>query len=232
LLGAGSLAEMRRRPVSELLAADLKLSDASLVTSDFRWLRSTIDGAVLPDAPRALLAKAPKRPVIVGSNRAEFAPGPGGVDWDRELAATFKGNARAAREFYRGTDPRLGTPEMQYWTDWIFRCPAGRVADLLSARGADVWRYEFDLARGGGMTSHNAELAYLFDDIRFPSGDLEVSLQEYWVVFAKTGEPNSGTQPWWPRYTPKAPVHLLFDARGASRQTGLRPEICSKLEEL
>lgn len=231
LLGAKSIAEMRKRPVAELLAADLKLQDPSILTNDFRWLRTAIDGAVIPKAPRDLLNEAPLRPVIVGSNRVEFGPGPGEVDWDKQLAHVFGPNAAKAREFYRQDDPRMGHPEMQFWTDWIFRCPAGRVADLLSRRGAPVWRYEWDVVEGEGRTSHSAELGWVFGGKTFPAEGKAISLIDYWVNFARTGDPNGGL-PRWPAYTARGPGHVLFDARGVTPQTALRQPVCSMLEEL
>lgn len=224
LLG-GSLAAMRKRPVAELLAADLKLVDPSIVTNDFRYLRSLIDGKVIPKPPRELLAEAPPRPVIVGSNMAEFAPGPGEVNWDRELAMAFGPHAAKARGFYRADHPRMGSPEMQFWTDWIFRCPAGRVAELLSGKGAPVWRYEFDVVEGEGMTNHSAEIDWVMNPKTFGNG---VSLQEYWTNFAKTGDPGPG----WPRFEPASPRHVLFDKRGVTIHDRLRQPVCSLLEEL
>jgi para-nitrobenzyl esterase len=228
LLG-GSLSEMRRRPVAELLAADLKLVDPTLPSNDFRWLHSTIDGAVLPRSPRALLAAGPRRPVIIGSNRAEFGPPPGGVNWDKDLAATFGANAARAREFYRTDDPRMGHPELQYWTDWIFRCPAGRMAELLSRRGAPVWRYEFDLSRDGKRTSHNAEIPYVMAPIDIGGG---VTLQSYWTNFAKTGDPNGAGLPTWRRFEAATQLYASFDSRGVTEGAKLREPICSMLEAL
>jgi para-nitrobenzyl esterase len=228
LLG-GSLAEMRKRPVAELLAADLKLTDASLVANDFRWLRATVDGAVLPEAPRALLAKAPPRPVIVGSNRAEFGAGPVS---DEALARIFGKRAAEARRFYipgDTSDPRLGPPDLQFGTDWIFRCPAGRVAELLSARGAPVWRYEFDVSDNGGLTSHSAEIGWVMNPKTFGKG---VSLQDYWTHFAKTGDPNGGGQPNWPRFVPSSQAYVAFDIAGVTPGARLREPVCSMLEEL
>lgn len=222
----GSLAAMRGRPVADLLAADLKLTDASLLTNDFRWLRTTIDGAVLPQAPRVLLAKAPARPVIVGSNRAEFGAGPVS---EAALSRIFGKRAAEARGFYGSSDPRLGPPDLQFGTDWIFRCPAGRVAGLLAAHGAPVWRYEFDLSQGGGLTSHSAEIAWVMNPIPFGSG---VTLQDYWVNFARSGDPNGGGQPVWPRFVPATQAHVTFDSRGVTPGAKLREPVCSMLEEL
>jgi para-nitrobenzyl esterase len=182
-----------------------------------------------------LLAEAPLRPVIVGSNRAEFGPGPGEVDWPVALAKTFGANAARARALYRlaepgrGPDPRLGPPELEYSTDWIFRCPAGRVAELLSGRSAPVWRYEFDAAPDGGRTSHAAEIAYVLGGAHF-SGEL--SLQPYWVNFARTGDPNGAGLPRWERFDPKAQRHVLFDVQGVTPGAMLHQPICSMLEAL
>jgi para-nitrobenzyl esterase len=222
----GSLAEMRKRPVAELLAADLKLTDAALVANDFRWVRTTIDGAVLPEAPRALLAKAPPRPVIIGTNRAEFGAGP---VTEEALARIFGKWAAEARPFYATSDPRLGPPDLQFGTDWIFRCPAGRMAELLSARRAPVWRYEFDVSENGGLTSHSAEIGWVMSPKTFGKG---VSLQDYWTNFAKSGDPNGGGQPDWPRFVPSSQRYVAFDSGGVTPGANLREPICSMLEEL
>jgi para-nitrobenzyl esterase len=230
LLG-GSLAEMRKRPVAELLAADLKLTDPSLAANDFRWLRTLVDGALLPETPRALLAKAPPRPVIVGSNKAEFGAPAGTIDWDKQLRRVFGANVDKAKPFYASPDPdpRMGHAELQFETDWVFRCPAGRVADLIAGTGAPVWRYEFDVTKGPELTHHAAEIAYVMNPIAFGDG---VTLQAYWVNFAKTGDPNGGTLPKWPRFESATQRHVLFDSRGVTEDAKLRQPICSLLEEL
>jgi para-nitrobenzyl esterase len=59
-----------------------------------------------------------------------------------------------------------------------------------------------------------------------------VTLQEYWVNFAKTGDPNGGGQPHWARFDPKAQAHVTFDSRGVTPGARLREPVCSMLEEL
>ncbi len=84
---------------------------SSLPTPRFRRTISCGSGRrstarFLPRSPRELLARAPPAPgVIIGTNRAEFGPPPGGVKWDVELPSTFGANAARARGFYRTDDP-------------------------------------------------------------------------------------------------------------------------------
>ena len=174
LLGAGGdIAKMRKMSVPALLAVDLKLHDDTLESDSMMWLRTTVDGKVFPTDPRSLLEKAPAKPVILGSNRVEF-----GVRPEAPRSADRQGVRRArsgsARVLHADqpdppADPRLGTLDDQIGTDIIFRCPTA-MAQILSAKGAPVWRYEFDAAPGGGKTSHAAEIQYAFGDATFAHG--------------------------------------------------------------
>ncbi|MHA6718716.1 carboxylesterase/lipase family protein [Sphingomonas sp. RS6] len=242
LLGAGgSIARMRQAPVAALLAADLKLrdpviTDPASVWNTMTWLRTQIDGAVLPESPRALLAKAPPRPVLIGSSRAEFGPAKGSIDLAAAIAFGFGDKAGTARSLYRfdeparAADPRLGHPALELSTDLIFRCPTGTLSTLLAKQGWPVWRYEFDLAKDGGLSSHGSELPYLFDGLSFAGG---ISLQRYWLDFAATGDPNGARgQPAWPHFDAASARYVAINARGVHVRSHLRQPICSLLETL
>jgi para-nitrobenzyl esterase len=226
LLGTdGSLAALRKQPAAALLAADRKLVDEALPDNGLMWLSTTVDETVLPDSPKALLAKGPKRPLIVGTNRAEF--GNEKPDWDREMERSFGYKHVRARELYRTEDARLGPPWLQYGTDWMFRCPAGNTAKLVAKTGAPVWRYELDLKKGGGRTEHSAELPYVFEGIEFGGA----SVQRYWTNFARTGDPNGAGLPQWPRFEPDTQRHVLFDVQGVHTDAKLRDNVCSLMLE-
>ena len=236
LLGTGGdVARLRAVSVPALLAADRQLHDDALEADDYLWLRTTIDGAVLPRSPGELLASAPPRPVIVGSNRYELDLPGGRAHRDAFVAKAFGAREREARAFYHldepdpPADPRMGTRDQQIATDVTFRCPATRMAELLAARGAPVWQYEFDAAPGGGKTWHAAELGYVFGDQTIGEG---LSLRPYWVNFAKSGDPNGSGLPQWPRYTKEAGAHVAFEMAGVRISGPLRPEPCSMLERL
>jgi para-nitrobenzyl esterase len=228
LKAGGSIDKMRRMSVPALLAVDLKLHDDAMESDSMLWLRTTVDGKVFPADPRTLLEQAPPRPVIIGTNRVEFGS-------DREhrdplIAKAFAAKEPAARAFYHADDPsppedpRLGSLDEQIGTDIIFRCPAEHLAQLLSKKGAPVWRYEFDSAPNGGKTSHAAEIGYAFGTSSFAPG---LSLKPYWIDFVRSGDPNSASLPLWPRFTPEAQQHVLFDSKGVSVEGPLRPQLCS-----
>lgn len=236
ILGTGGdVAKLRTVSVPALLKADKELHDDALESDDYMWIRTTIDGAVLPDHPRVLLSRAPARPLIVGSNRFELDLPGGRPHRDAFVAKAFEANVARARAFYRldrpdpAPDPRLGTRDQQIATDVTFRCPAVAMAALMASRGAPVWHYEFDAAPGGAKTWHAAEIPYAFGEETFADG---LSLRPYWLEFARTGDPNAASLPDWPRFTRQSPVHVRFDASGATPQGPLRPEICGLLDRL
>jgi para-nitrobenzyl esterase len=236
LLGAGGdIAKLRSMSVPALLAVDRQLHDDALQTDDYKWLRTTIDGAVFPESPRELLEKAPPKPVIIGSNRFELDPPGGRPHRDAFLARAFGRNAAGARAYYRfdqaehPADPRLGNSDQQLGTDVTFRCPAIEMAQLLAAKGASVWHYEFDAAPGGAKSVHAGEIPYIFGDAKLGN---RMSLGPYWAQFARTGDPNGAGLPNWPRFTLAEQAHARFDDRGVTPLGPLRPGICSLLESL
>lgn len=223
LLGTdGSIAPLRAASANALLDADKALHDPALQSDDFLWLRTTIDGAVLPDTPTRLLSRVPPRPAIIGSNRAEFGLPGGRAHRDAGVDAAFGDNAGRARAFYRldrpdpPEDPRLGSRDLRIATDVLFRCPAGQWAQALHAAGGRVWQYELDLAANGGQSFHGSDIPYVLGDARF--GPQSLSLADYWLSFATSGDPNGPARPLWPTYA-AAKSQILFDPSGVQTRT-------------
>ena len=233
LKAGGSIEKLRALSVPALLAADLKLHDDSMVSDSMLWLRTTVDGKILPADPRILLEQAPPKPVILGTNRIEF--GSDREHRDAFISRAFGPDKETARAFYRADqpdppdDPRFGSLDEQIGTDITFRCPAEHLAHLLAAKGAPAWRYEFDSAPNGGKTSHAAEIPYAFGDQDFAPG---LSLKSYWINFIRSGNPNSSDLPGWPAFSNEAPRHVLFDGKGVTVDGPLRPQLCSLENEL
>lgn len=239
LVGPGGVARLRQTSAHALLAADLQLRDSVLWNQDFLWLRTTIDGHVLPRDPAQLLAEAPARPVIIGSNRFEFGPPPGSIDMTAYARHWMGDRSEAALEFYRreesaGADPRLGPVESRMETDFVFRCPATNLATLLAWRGWPVWRYEFDApaggARAGSLTTHGAEIGYILDRRPLGAPGREFQLQDYWINFAKAGDPNGRKLPRWRRFVKGD--YAAIEPHGFSMKSNLRPQPCNLVTAL
>jgi para-nitrobenzyl esterase len=236
LLGTGGDVEkLRHASVAALLAADLKLDDPGVQTHGLLWLHTTIDGKVLPKDPRDLYADAPKRPVIIGTNRAEFGVDGGVTHLDAAVDLAFGDNAGSARAFYGlgqpepPPDPRLGDRDLMVGTDIIFRCPANNLARITAANGWPTWRYQFDLAADGGISSHGSEIGYVLGESRIRPG---LSLADYWTNFAKTGDPNGAGVPDWPAFTADAQRYVEIDKNGVTPQDHLRQIPCQGMDRL
>jgi len=82
---------------------------------------------------------------------------------------------------------------------------------------------EKDLNNDGGQRSlgayHSGELAYVFDNLDvvglgWDDADRELSetVADYWVNFARTGNPNGPGLPNWPTYNADTDVVQILDA--------------------
>ena len=109
---------------------------------------------------------------------------------------------------------------------------------LVESRGNDAYVYYFsrpapvfrlyvpeekDLNENGGMRTlgayHSGELAYVFNNLDivglgWETIDRELSdtIADYWVNFAKTGNPNGPGLPEWPKYNPELDIVQILDA--------------------
>ncbi|MCX7283320.1 MAG: carboxylesterase family protein [Novosphingobium sp.] len=234
LAGKDGIDALRNTSAHALLAADLQLRDPALWNQDFLWLRTTVDGTVLPRDPVQLLGQAPALPVIIGSNRFEFGPAPGSIDVAAYARHWLGAKADNALAFYRaedaaGADPRLGPLEPRMETDFVFRCPASNLAALLTWQGWPVWRYEFDAPRPGApataLTAHTAEIGYILGGAPLGPAEKPLDLRDYWVNLARSGDPNDHSLPRWHRFERDA--YAAIGREGLVMRQRLRARPCN-----
>ena len=99
--------------------------------------------------------------------------------------------------------------------------PAQLTAQAIEDKGAAAYVYQFarvpqtSLARKAGA-HHGVDLAYVFGNMTEAGAFNEVdrnlsqAVMQYWVNFAKTGNPNGAGLPVWPEYKAQEALNMEF----------------------
>ncbi len=240
---ASDIATLRALSADEVLARLPSRSE----TSAFGGLTYVplVDGYVVPDDPAVLMGtnNQLKLPLLIGHNADE------GLFYARDLPKTLEEyrafvRARFPAElvdavlarYPAATDAEvsLAAPLL----DGESRLVAPTVLTARAAsRISDVYMYRFSRVAPSsrsawGGAAHTSEVPYVFDNTsgdasQFDEIDRTVSgaMAAAWVRFAKTGNPNSGGLPPWPRY--RSPDYRLLDFGDAvtERSNVRSPEI-------
>ena len=232
----GNIAKLRALSPVALLDLQQEVADPQAERGQATWLRITIDGKVLPEAPDRLVARHAPKPVIVGVDKVEFGPGSDDMDLLALAEAWFPGRGAEALAAYRvetAPDPRRGHLALRLQSDAEFHCPMDRLADLMASNGWPVWFYEFDVGENGGLTRHAYEIGFVFE--RKPVGG-GVRMQDYWAALAIAGDPNAATplgqaRPRWERWDPQRPRQMSFGESESAMVPGKpRAEFCAFAE--
>lgn len=227
------LEKLRAMPAEEILA---KVKQ--------RWPVAT-DGWIFPRDPHEIYANGDQQDVqvIVGTNRDEgtmFAPiRPFGGSLDSYKAAMverFGEHGERVAAFYAPeSKAKLREVAVQQITDAWFVQPSREFARSMDRQGADVWMYHFTKPTWGRLgAAHAAEIGFVFGNLENPNAEdaaLSDAFMDYWVQFAKTGNPNVAGQPNWPEYTTSEDQHLIMNET-IKVDVGLRRGACDMLDAI
>ena len=207
-----------------------------------------VDGYVFPKAPAEVFAHGgqARLPLLIGNNSRERTPPQTPMEvLAKAMEAMYGPLASGAFSLY-GTekterpapDPLYGGAATQWVVDTMYRCPVVAQLDWHAAAGNAGYEYQFDRAAPGREALgavHGAEVPYVFGalaggrgGVNYTEADRELSsiVQQYWTNFAKSGNPNGGGLPPWPRFDAAARGYIEFTDNGPAGREGLRRPFC------
>jgi para-nitrobenzyl esterase len=241
------LAALRAVPVGRLLGAADRTVERLAGGIGFG---PVVDGVVLPGDPAALFAAGDVHDVdlLVGANADEANLFLLGMrDKTPAQLTAF------VRRLYAPDDAAvLGLfPASRYGsrtaalskavTVMGFLAPARFAAATVAGAGDGAYLYHFARrppAVGGLGAFHGLELPYVFgnpvmtlDVTEGADGALSAAMMEYWVSFARDGDPNEAGLPRWPRYDATSDRCLVLDAEIRSAPAPFR-RACDLADQL
>ena len=201
-----------------------------------------IDGYAVVKSPAQVFKEHQELPVplITGNNGREFSLAGGPEALRHALAEYYKDRAAAAMKYYGldgpnpDTYPPHGDGAAQWETDLMFRCGSVVIANWHSAR-FPTWQYEFTRAPEPVGARHSWELQFVFGNLRQATEPADRALSDqvigYWTNFARTGNPNGGALPNWPKHDSTAAAYIDFSADGPVAREGLHKQACALFEQ-
>lgn len=249
ITGDGTLAKLRAASSEDLVKAS-----SQGPASGGGMLGINVDGWVLPEAPSKAFAAGHenKVPLLFGNNSQELQKpfGPMSADLRATITKQFgplADRALAAYGLNGATDPapdsEYGTVGAQWATDSTFRCATVQELAWHTAAGNTAYEYQFSLSMHGKESEgapHASEIPFVFGTLpvwqqtrHYGLSDRQYAplIQEYWVNFAKTGDPNGGSLVKWPKFDLTTRAYLDFVDAGPVAKEGLRRSVCDLYSE-
>ncbi|MFM2476507.1 carboxylesterase/lipase family protein [Celerinatantimonas sp. MCCC 1A17872] len=226
LTGDKALAKLRALPGKEI-AGSLNLWNMGAQRQTYSG--PMMDGHVISENPEQAYQSGDFAhvPLLVGANDDDFG-------FDRyhyqnrdELLAMFGQHQPAAAKAYRDVKGTAALASLIARQKKMIE-PARFVAREFARQNVPVWEYRFgyvaDARKGQWQgAKHASEVPYVFKTLSATYGhnvtqrDQKMAdlIHQYWVNFAKTGNPNGQSLANWPKYKAKSDELMWFSPDGA-----------------
>ena len=228
------IAALRNLPAADLVKRLKDVSPPSREVTSSRGIGTIIDGNIVTRDDRTAYTRGlhAHMPIIVGTVANEGA----GIarslalknvaDLQAYVARNFVGQEKAATQAYEArSDGEVMRVLSDLVADTQYHYGTREMLRAVAPREPRLYRYVFSQRRNGETADpiHGAELQYPFENLRalhrgrqrpFNAVDENVAkeMTDAWARFAKTGDPNGGSLPIWPRYGVGAERYLEFGA--------------------
>ncbi len=229
--GDGALVALRALPAAKLVEGASASEVIEALSADKRVVGvagAIRDGRLVVEAPEAALAagRQMRAPVMVGANNRDL--GVGAANSKEELFAIFGPYVAEARKLYDPQgDQTFDELKQQVLADMRMVEPARHLANEIVRAGQPAWLYRFSYVAESQRAFlkgalHGFEIPYTFNVPAALVGEKATAADKamgdlasaYWVAFAKTGDPNGGGRPQWPRHDPAVDSLINFTNTG------------------
>ena len=224
LAGVNTVEELQKLSMVDMREAQRKLFETRFEDSSFG---PVIDGIVLKEGSMDAIADGlgDKIPVMVGTVLDEMRYWSTIEDLPletkpesllrKQLADLVGDRADEVIAAYKRNNPDYGDVVVQITSDLVFRLPSIEVAELASHRGQPTYMYLLTYRSTSTYrkydSAHTMEIPFVFgvindlDVIAFTGRDphretLMKQVQQAWINFARTGNPNHSGLPVWAQY--------------------------------
>ncbi|MFI5398070.1 MAG: carboxylesterase/lipase family protein [Candidatus Binatia bacterium] len=235
LAGVADVNGLKALSQADILKAQEKLIKEAGIACD-RLFGPVRDGRIVPEDPLKAIAEGCARDVdlLTGTTEDEtrywikyepllpYIPAsiilsltPDTKIWDTEMRDRIINHYKA-----RMPEAKSGDVGLAIGTDFFFRMPQIHLAEA-QTNFANTWVYLFtwDSPVKNGLygSRHALELRFVMnnpdDDVgTHPPLNLIDAMQDSWIAFAKTGDPNHSGLPHWPEYDTDRRGTMIFDA--------------------
>jgi para-nitrobenzyl esterase len=195
----------------------------------------TVDGTVVPQHPFYPTAASASAsvPLIVGSTRTELTIGArpdlftlSEADMRNYVQGLVGDASSKIIDIYAKANPRASWSDLYFLiaSDHTYGAPVMKIAERRAALGKGAvylyyfrWESPYD---GGRLKSpHTIEIPFVFDNVATSllttdspeAPALAEKVCDAWVAFARTGDPNTGKLPHWPKFDAEHRATMMFD---------------------
>ncbi|CAG9297684.1 carboxylesterase/lipase family protein [Celerinatantimonas diazotrophica] len=231
--GQQALAKLRSLP-GKTIAGDLNMWNMEAQRQTYSG--PMMDGHVISENPEKAYRAGDFAhvPLLVGANDDDLGFVRQHYQNRAQVLAMFGQHQSQAAKAYRDIQGTKALSELIARQKMMIE-PARFVAQEFAGQNVPVWEYRFGYvanAREGQWqgAKHASEIAYVFKTLAATYGpnvtarDQKMAdlIHQYWVNFAKTGNPNGASLPHWPAYSSKTDQLMWFSPKGATQSHALR----------